>query len=411
MSEERRLSQDRQQITEAIGQIVPADPEVMAAAKARQDSLAKPPESLGGLEDMSIRIAGMTGQIINRIDRFCVAVFCADNGVVREGISSAPQSVTMAQTVNFTRRLTGVGALSKSYGSELLIVDMGVKDIPAGLYVDTPLEDTSKIVNRRIRPEKGETDSIAEGFAMTEEEAVRAIATGIEMADAIKAGGFDIMGVGEMGIGNTTTSAALLSSILGRDSSDTVGRGGGVNDNGFNRKKEIVDEASRKYRHRGGILNIIEELREAEAGTGRAIETGIRLDTMAEAFARMGGFDICAMAGAFLGAAKNRMPVVIDGYISVVAALAAYAMCPDARDYMIASHKSYERGYALAVDVLGLKPFLALEMRLGEGSGCPIAFAVIKGACDVMANMATFEEAAIEDDYLEEIRGEEKFRR
>ncbi|MCF0143893.1 MAG: nicotinate-nucleotide--dimethylbenzimidazole phosphoribosyltransferase, partial [Firmicutes bacterium] len=221
--------------------------------------------------------------------------------------------------------------------------------------------------------------------------------------DAISKTGFEIMGVGEMGIGNTTTSAALLSSIVGRDSSDTVGRGGGVNDAGFARKKEIVDEASRTYRHRGGILNIMDDLAEdTETGSYE-----VRVDTVAEALARMGGFDICAMAGAFLGAAKNRMPVVIDGYISVVAALVAYVMCPDSRDYMIASHKSYEKGYAIAVDVLGLKPFMALDMRLGEGSGCPVAFRIIKGACDVMADMATFEEAAIDDGYLEEIRADE----
>ena len=394
----------RSVILETINSIQPADIQVMEQAQARQDSLAKPPGSLGGLEDISVRIAGMTGQVINRVDKGCVAVFCSDNGVTREGISSAPQSVTMAQTINFTRRLTGVGALSRSYGSDLLIVDMGVKDsIPVALYDETPLADTSKIVNRRIRPETGETDNIAEGPAMTKEEALQAIAVGIEMADAISKAGFEIMGVGEMGIGNTTTSAALLSSIVGRDSSDTVGRGGGVNDAGFARKKEIVDEASRTYRHRGGILNIMDDLAEdTETGSYE-----VRVDTVAEALARMGGFDICAMAGAFLGAAKNRMPVVIDGYISVVAALVAYVMCTDSRDYMIASHKSYEKGYAIAVDVLGLKPFMALDMRLGEGSGCPVAFRIIKGACDVMADMATFEEAAIDDGYLEEIRADE----
>ena len=135
-----------------------------------------------------------------------------------------------------------------------------------------------------------------------------------------------------------------------------------------------------------------------------------REDVM-EALQRMGGFEICAMAGAYLGAAACRMPVVIDGYISVVAALVAAVIAPDAKDYMIASHKSYEKGYTLAVEALGLKPFMSLDMRLGEGSGCPIAFEIIKGACDVMANMATFEEAAINDGYLEEIRRNERFQK
>ena len=387
---------DRKELLDKINSIKPADRQAILKAEARQASLAKPPGSLGGLEDMSVRIAGMTGRVINRIGRGCVAVFCADNGVAREGVSSAPQSVTRAQTINFTRRLTGVGALAGSYGSELLIVDMGVKDeIPKELYTDVPLEDTHKIVDRRLRP-SGQTDNIAEGPAMTEEEALKAIETGIEMADAIAEGDFSIMGAGEMGIGNTTTSAALLSAITGRPAEDTSGRGGGVNDEGLARKKEIIDAVSADFREYGGILSAPEEDR-----------AGLIID----ALVRMGGFDICAMTGAYLGAAANRMPIVIDGYISVVAALTAYVLAPASADYMIASHKSYEKGYLLAIDTLGLKPFLFLDMRLGEGSGCPVTFSIVRGACDVMANMATFEEAEINDDYLEEIRGEEKYQR
>ena len=387
---------DRKELLDKINSIKPADRQAILKAEARQASLAKPPGSLGGLEDMSVRIAGMTGRVINRIGRGCVAVFCADNGVAREGVSSAPQSVTRAQTINFTRRLTGVGALAGSYGSELLIVDMGVKDeIPKELYTDVPLEDTHKIVDRRLRP-SGQTDNIAEGPAMTEEEALKAIETGIEMADAIAEGDFSIMGAGEMGIGNTTTSAALLSAITGRPAEDTSGRGGGVNDEGLARKKEIIDAVSADFREDGGILSAPEEDR-----------AGLIID----ALVRMGGFDICAMTGAYLGAAANRMPIVIDGYISVVAALTAYVLAPASADYMIASHKSYEKGYLLAIDTLGLKPFLFLDMRLGEGSGCPVTFSIVRGACDVMADMATFEEAEINDDYLEEIRGEEKYQR
>lgn len=383
-------------IRETAGRIRPADKDIMEKARQRQESLAKPPGSLGGLEEISIRVAGMTGRVINRIERGCVAVFCADNGVAAEGVASAPQSVTMAQTVNFTRRLTGVGALAESFGSELLIVDMGVKDpIPAELYCSEPLEDTHKIVNRRTRLAKGETGNIATGPAMTREEAEASLAAGVEMADAIRDAGYDIMGIGEMGIGNTTTSAAVLSAVTGLTSEETVGRGGGVNDEGFRRKKEIVDFAAAEYVNRGGILKSSEDPAE----------------DMVEALARMGGFDLCAMTGAYLGAAANRMPVVIDGYISVVAALAARVINPDAADYMIASHKSWEKGYSRAVEILGLKPFLALDMRLGEGSGCPVAFRIIRGACDVMANMATFSEAAINDEYLEEIRAKDSYRR
>ena len=387
---------NRTELEEIIKSIKPADRQAIIQAKSRQAQLAKPPGSLGGLEDMSVRIAGMTGQVINRIGKGCVSVFCADNGVAAEGVASAPQSVTRAQTVNFTRRLTGVGALAKSYDSELLIVDVGVKDpIPESLYDDVPLRDTSKIIDRRLRA-GGQTDNIAKGPAMTPEEVLQAIGVGLEMADAVRRAGYSILGVGEMGIGNTTTSAALLSAVTGLDGGETVGRGGGVNDTGFARKKEIVDRVSEDFRASGGIASASEDARPSQ---------------MLAALARMGGFDICAMAGAYLGAAAGRMPVVIDGYISAAAALAAYMLAPAAADYMIASHKSYEKGYTLAINAMKLKPFLSLDMRLGEGSGCPIAFSVIRGACDVMANMATFEEAAINDDYLEEIRSKKKYQR
>lgn len=380
-------------ILETINRIEAPDAAAMDAALSRQAALAKPPGSLGGLEDISVRMAGITGSLFNEINRSCVAVFCADNGVAEEGVSSAPQSVTMAQTVNFARRLTGVGVLAESFGSDLLIVDMGVKHpIPAELYDKVPLWNTRRVIDRKSRPG---TDNIAKGPAMSREEAMRCIKVGIEMADAVKNAGYDILGIGEMGIGNTTTSAAVLSAVTGAGSDETCGKGGGINDKSFVRKKEIVDEVSADWRAKGGLLATLGEAR----GRGES-----PIDDMIDILASMGGFDICAMAGAFIGTAANKTPVVIDGYISVVAALAAYVMAPKSVGYMFASHKSWEKGYELAVETLGLKPFLELGMRLGEGSGCPIAFQVIKGACDVMRNMATFEEAEINDDYLEEIR-------
>lgn len=392
-------------LLETINKIEKLNGPAMETAMARQQSLAKPPGSLGGLEDISVKMAGITGSVFNEIKRSCVAVFCADNGVAEEGVSSAPQSVTMAQTVNFARRLTGVGVLAESFGSELLIVDMGVKHpIPEELYEKIPLWNTRRIINRKIRPG---TDNLAKGPAMSREEAVRCIEIGIEMADAVRLAGYDIMGVGEMGIGNTTTSAAVLSAITGADSDATCGKGGGINDKSFVRKKEIVDEVSAEWRAKGGLLAMLGDPEDAGGGTNAKGTSPI--DDMIDILARMGGFDICAMAGAFIGAAANKIPVVIDGYISVVAALAAYVMAPKSVDYMFASHKSWEKGYELAVDALGLKPFLSLDMRLGEGSGCPIAFEVIRGACDVMRNMATFEDAEINDDYLEEIRNGDCF--
>ncbi len=388
-------------ILETINRIEAPDAAAMDAALSRQAALAKPPGSLGGLEDISVRMAGITGSLFNEINRSCVVVFCADNGVAEEGVSSAPQSVTMAQTVNFARRLTGVGVLAESFGSDLLIVDMGVKHpIPAELYDKVPLWNTKRIIDRKIRPG---TDNIAKGPAMSCEEAIRCIEVGIEMADAVKSAGYDILGIGEMGIGNTTTSAAVLSAVAGAGSDATCGKGGGINDKSFVRKKEIVDEVSADWRAKGGLLASFGEACSCAESDKAEIDPEV-IDGMIDILASMGGFDICAMAGAFIGAAANKIPVVIDGYISVVAALAAYVMAPKSVGYMFASHKSWEKGYELAVEALGLKPFLELGMRLGEGSGCPIAFQVIKGACDVMRNMATFEEAEINDDYLDEIR-------
>ena len=260
------------------------------------------------------------------------------------------QTLTASTTVNvdFTRRLTGVGALAECFGSELLIVDMGVKDsIPDELYTSVPMEDTQKNVNRKIR--RG-TDNLAKGPAMSREEALRAIGTGIEMANAAVAKGYNILGVGEMGIGNTTTSAAIISSISGKSATETVGRGGGLLDDGFARKKAIVNDRTADFR-------------------AKAKYDSFSLDDIIDIISTVGGFDICAMAGAFLGAAANRTPVVIDGVISVTAALVAYAIVPESVNYMIASHLSAEPGYKIALDILGLKPFLALGMRLGEGSG------------------------------------------
>lgn len=364
----------QQELQEKIDSIEPLDEKAMEAARQRQADLAKPPGSLGKLEDISVQMAGITGQVKNKITKHCVAVFCADNGVVEENIASAPQSVTLAQTINFTRRLTGVGALAESFGSELLIVDVGINGtVPRELYTDTPFSDTHKIVNRRIADG---TKNLAQEAAMTEEQTLRAVEIGLEMADAVKKEGYSVFGVGEMGIGNTTTSAAVLSAITGQPALHTVGKGGGITDDSFARKREIVDQILKNYEGKD-ILTIL---------------------------AAAGGFDIAAMAGAFIGAAVNRIPVVIDGYISVVAALVASKLAPACTAYMFASHKSFEQGYAIALEALGLDSYLHMNMRLGEGSGCPLAFKIMEGACGVMCNMATFAEAEINDDYLEEIR-------
>ncbi|MGN0658235.1 MAG: nicotinate-nucleotide--dimethylbenzimidazole phosphoribosyltransferase [Emergencia sp.] len=377
MSEEKKLF-------ELIGQIGEPDYKAMEEAKQRQDYLAKPPGSLGRLEDISIKIAGITGKATgNEVKRQCVAVMSADNGVVEEGVASAPQSVTLSQTINFTRRYTGVSSMAKYFGIDLLVTDVGVAmEIPQELYTDSMLTEDGKIpvkiVNRRIA---NGTRNLAKEAAMTRAEAVHGIMIGIEAAEAMKKAGIQIFGVGEMGIGNTTTSSALLSALTGAPAKDVVGRGGGLNDEGLAKKIKIVDDAVNSW----CMGDPIEKL------------------------AKVGGYDICAMTGAFLGAGIFRMPVVIDGFISIVAACMAKELNPRVTDYMFASHKSYEIGYNLAMDRLGLTPMFDLGMRLGEGSGCPIAFKIIETALASMNLMKTLEEASIDGDYLEEIRRDNLF--
>lgn len=344
-------------------------------AEARQEVLAKPTGALGTLEDISIQLAGITGKVKNSMKKQAVVIMSADNGVVDEGVASAPQSVTLSQTINFTRHYTGVSSMAKYFGIDLLVVDTGVKmAIPSSLYSAEMTEEgrlTAKIVNRRIADG---TRNLAKEPAMTDEEALRAIMTGIEAAKAIKDCGYDIFGVGEMGIGNTTTSACVLAALCGKTGEDVVGRGGGLNDEGLAKKIRIVDEANK-------------DLDPAD---------------VTDILAKVGGFDICAMTGAFLGAAYYRIPVVIDGYISAVAALCAYRLAPKAVNFMFGSHQSKEKGYLIAIDALGVKPYFNLGMRLGEGSGCPISFKIIETACAAMNGMATFAEGAIDAEYLEE---------
>lgn len=367
------------ELYEIIGSIQPADEDAMAQARERQANLIKPPGSLGRLEDISVKIAGITGNPWgNEVDKQAILVMSSDNGVVEEGVAVAPQSVTLMQTINMTRRITGVGALAKYFGIQLLVTDLGVKmDIPDELYTTSMLDPdgtlAKKVVNRKIR--KG-TRNFAKEPAMTREEAVRAMATGIEAVDAAVKAGVQLIGVGEMGIGNTTTGSAVLASLTGLKAEDVTGRGGGLNDEGLNKKMKVINDGVNGY---------------------------CMADPM-DKLCNVGGYDIAAMAGAYLGAAYYKVPVVIDGFISVVAAALAAAFNPFVTDYMFASHKSHEVGYQIALERLGLEPIFYLNMRLGEGSGCPMAFKTIEAACGSMNLMKTFAEGSIDDGYLEEVR-------
>ena len=357
----------QEKIEALVRAVQPLDQKAMLAAETHQARLAKPPGSLGRLEELSVQLAGITGKVHNELPRKQLLVFAADNGVVAEGVSSAPQSVTMQQTINLTRGKTGAAVLAKRFDCGLTVCDVGVNaDICE-----------SAVLNRKIAYG---TQNICAGPAMTREQALQAILTGAAVAENVDA---DAVGIGEMGIGNTTTSSAVLAVLLGADVDKVTGRGGGITEESFRKKKAVIRTAIAVNRpNRNDVIDVL---------------------------AKVGGFDLAAMCGAFLGAAASRRAAVIDGFISAVAALCAVRLCPLVRGYLIPSHASFEIGYRLAMEEMTLRPLFDLGMRLGEGSGCPLAFQMLDAACAVMNNMASFDEAGINDDYLEEIRQGDQF--
>ena len=357
----------QKEVDALVREVLPLDRSAMTAAETYQARLAKPPGSLGRLEELSIQLAGITGQVHNELTQKQLLVFAADNGVVAEGVSSAPQSVTKQQTINLTRGKTGAAVLAKHFGCGLTVCDVGVN---ADIY-------ESAVLNRKIAYG---TQNICTGPAMTREQTLQAILTGAEIARTVDA---DVIGVGEMGIGNTTTSSAVLAVLLGADVEAVTGRGGGITEESFRKKKAVIRTAIEVNRpDRDDVVGVL---------------------------SKVGGFDLAAMCGAFLGAAAARRPTVIDGLISAAAALCAVRLCPNVRGYLVPSHASFEIGYRLAMEAMDLRPLFDLGMRLGEGSGCPLAFQVLDAACAVINDMATFDEAGINDDYLDEIRRGDQF--
>ncbi|MBR7082444.1 MAG: nicotinate-nucleotide--dimethylbenzimidazole phosphoribosyltransferase [Clostridia bacterium] len=357
-------------LCDLILSILEADCAAMDEAKKRQAMLAKPPGSLGRLEELSVALAGITGKVKNDFSDKYILVFCADNGVTEEGVSSAPISVTLAQTVNLTRGKTGAAVLAKKFGVKLRVCDVGV-----AADIAEPA-----VLSRKIAYG---TKNIAKTAAMTRDEALRAVMIGAELAkDSVK-NGAAVIGVGEMGIGNTTTSSAVLAALTSSSVKDVTGRGGGITDEAYQKKISVIKRAIEINRpDKNDVLDVI---------------------------AKVGGFDIAAMTGAFLGAAKMRVPAVIDGFISAVAALCAVRLSPNARHCLIASHASFEIGSRIIMDELGLCPLFDFGMRLGEGSGCPLAMSVIDAAATVINDMATFDEAEIDDSYLDPIRKTDSF--
>ena len=342
-----------EKLNKLLSAVSPLDDAAMEKARERQAQLAKPPGSLGRLEDLSVQLAGITGQVHNKMEKTHLLVFAADNGVVAEGVSSAPQSVTLMQTVNLTRGKTGASVLAKHFGSGITVCDVGV---------NADIKEKA-VLNRKIAYG---TQNIASGPAMTREQAVTAILTGAKLAAETDA---DALGVGEMGIGNTTTSSAVLAVLLSAEVETVTGRGGGVTDESFLRKKAIIRQA-------------IEVNRPDR-------------DDPVDVLAKVGGFDLAAMCGAFLGAAATRRPVVIDGFISAVAALCAVRLCPAAVKAVFASHASSEPAARLVLNALHKKPLITADLHLGEGTGAVASLPLWDMALAVYNHCYSFTEGGI----------------
>ena len=331
------------------------------------DNLVKPIGSLGTMEEATIKISGMTGKTINKLNKKAILVMAADNGVVEEGVSAPPQIFTRVLAESTAKGITGVATLGKLTNTDIYTVDIGMNG-----EIDHP-----DIINKKIA---NGTKNFTKESAMTYDEAVKSIEIGIQLGDDLFNKGYDILGVGELGIGNTSTSAAVLSVLAGLDVDITSGKGAGLTEEQYSKKKAT-------------ILKGIE------------LNKPNKEDPI-DVLSKVGGFDIGGMCGLYLSAAKNKKPIVIDGFISSVAALCAVKLNENVRDYILPSHLSNEPGAKYVMEALKLKPMLNLGMRLGEGSGCPLAFQILEAATYTLENMGTFEAASLSSSVLVDMREE-----
>lgn len=343
-------------LQDILSAIVPADRRAMEDAQKKWDAVGKPLGSLGELETMVVRMAGMFGSKDFSITKKAVAIFCSDNGVVAEGVTQTGQEVTSVVAGNMARRRSSVCKMAQVAGAEVYPVDVGM-----AFPVDHP-----GIAQRSIR--QG-TRNFAEEPAMTREETEQAILVGVETVRILRDRGVKLIATGEMGIGNTTTSAAVLSVLLNRTPAEMTGRGAGLSNEGLERKIRAIEKALTKHRPNA--------------------------DDPVDVLSKVGGFDLAALCGAFLGGALYRVPILIDGLISAAAALAAATLCPNVRDYMLASHLSGEPAGWPVLNALGVKPILQAGMRLGEGTGAVAVMPILDMAMTVY-NGDTFDDIQID---------------
>ena len=346
-------------INQVTRNIKPLDEKAMSEARARQDCLTKPQGSLGQLESLSIQVAGIKGNPRPRIVHKVIFTLAGDHGVTREGTSAYPSEVTPQMVFNFLRGGAGINVLARQAGARVVIADLGVAS------------DLGRHAELRDKKVAMGTRNMAAGPAMSREEAIRAIEAGMELVEEELPKGMDILGTGDMGIGNTTASAGITAALTGADIETVTGRGTGIDDEGWRRKVNVIRKALEINRP----------------------DPKDAIDVLS----KVGGLEIGGIAGVILAGANHRIPVVIDGFISGAGALIAAALCPAVKPYLIAAHQSAEKGHRIVLEHLGLKPLLNLDLRLGEGTGAALGILLTEASLKILDEMATFAEAGVSE--------------
>ena len=324
----------------------------------RLDDLTKPQGSLGRLEELAKQVVGITGNDVPSLKNKVIFTMAGDHGIAKEGVSAFPQEVTLQMVYNFIEGGAGINVLARHVGARVVVVDMGVAE-------------KLKIKNEKLKIKKINfgTKNMAKGRAMTKQEAVRSIEAGIEVFEEELSNGIDLIGTGDMGIGNTTASSAIASVFTEHSVEDVTGRGTGINDDTLKNKIQVIKKA----------ININKP------------DPRDPIDVLS----KVGGFEIGGLVGVILAGASRRIPVVIDGFISGAAALIAYHLEPKVKDYLIAAHCSVEKGHKVILDYMGLKPVLDLELRLGEGTGAALGMSIVEAGIKILTEMATFQSASV----------------
>jgi len=344
-------------LQKTLERIIPVSEEKMAGIQARLDRQAKPRGSLGRLEEFACRYAAITGR--QDVRRKAIFTFAGDHGIIEEGVSAFPREVTPQMVFNFLEGGAGINALGRHVGAEIIVVDSGV---------DHDFEPADGLMLRKIAYG---TANFAKGPAMSRKEAVRALEVGIEMALFCKEAGIDLAGTGDMGIGNTTSSSAIVAAFTGLPVAEVTHRGTGIDDAAVARKIRVIEKG----------LHVNKP------------DANDPLDVLA----KVGGFEIAGIAGLVLGCAALQIPVVVDGFISTAGALIASEMHPEVRDYIVAAHQSVEIGHAYILERMNLRPVLHLDMRLGEGTGGALGMGMIEAGLRVMREVKTFDEAGVSE--------------